>query len=51
MRATTADKASAAGKDRKVLIERESARQLASLGGSMPGLRNIPRRRSRKNNR
>jgi antitoxin (DNA-binding transcriptional repressor) of toxin-antitoxin stability system len=27
------------------LIERESARSLASLGGSMPGLKKIPRRR------
>ena len=27
------------------LIERESARRLASLGGSMPGLKKIPRRR------
>ena len=32
----------------KALIERESARRLASLGGSMPGLKNIPRRRSRQ---
>jgi Arc/MetJ family transcription regulator len=31
----------------KALIERESARRLASLGGAMPGLRNIPRRRGR----
>lgn len=29
----------------KALIERESARRLASLGGSMPGLKNIPRRK------
>jgi len=29
----------------KALIERESARRLASLGGAMPGLQNIPRRR------
>ena len=29
----------------KALIERESARRLASLGGTMPGLRNTPRRR------
>lgn len=28
----------------KALIERESARRLASLGGTMPGVRNIPRR-------
>ena len=27
------------------LIERESARRLAALGGSMPDLRDIPRRR------
>jgi len=32
----------------KALIERESARRLASLGGTMPHLKNIPRRRSRK---
>jgi Arc/MetJ family transcription regulator len=31
----------------KALLERESARRLASLGGTMPGLKNIPRRRSR----
>jgi Arc/MetJ family transcription regulator len=31
----------------KALIERESARRLASLGGTMPGLKNIPRRRER----
>jgi len=29
----------------KALIERESARRLASLGGTMPQLKNIPRRR------
>jgi Arc/MetJ family transcription regulator len=29
----------------KALIERESARRLASLGGTMPGLKRIPRRR------
>jgi Arc/MetJ family transcription regulator len=29
----------------KALIERESARRLAALGGSMPGLKPIPRRR------
>ena len=29
----------------KAPIERESARRLASLGGTMPGLKNIPRRR------
>jgi Arc/MetJ family transcription regulator len=32
----------------KALIERESARRLASLGGSMPGLKGIPRRRVRR---
>ncbi len=31
----------------KALIERESARRLASMGGAMPGLKNIPRRRIR----
>lgn len=29
----------------KALIERESARRLARLGGSEPGLRPVPRRR------
>ncbi|HKF03288.1 MAG TPA: type II toxin-antitoxin system VapB family antitoxin [Candidatus Sulfotelmatobacter sp.] len=29
----------------KALIERESARRLATLGGSMPSLKNVPRRR------
>ncbi len=33
----------------KALIERESARRLASLGGTMPGLKNIPRRRTKSN--
>jgi Arc/MetJ family transcription regulator len=32
----------------KALIERESARRLAALGGSMPGLKNVPRRRTAK---
>jgi len=32
----------------KALIEREGARRLASLGGTMPGLKNIPRRRGRR---
>jgi Arc/MetJ family transcription regulator len=31
----------------KALIERESARRLASLGGSMPALKDIPRRKPR----
>jgi Arc/MetJ family transcription regulator len=30
----------------KALIERESARRLAALGGTMPALRKVPRRRS-----
>jgi len=30
----------------KALIERESARRLAALGGTMPGLKNVPRRRA-----
>lgn len=30
----------------KALIERESAHRLASLGGTMPRLKNIPRRRT-----
>jgi Arc/MetJ family transcription regulator len=30
----------------KALIERESARRLARLGGSEPDLRDVPRRRS-----
>jgi Arc/MetJ family transcription regulator len=29
----------------KALIERESSRRLAALGGTMPQLENIPRRR------
>lgn len=29
----------------KALIERESARRLVALGGSMPGLKDVPRRR------
>jgi Arc/MetJ family transcription regulator len=31
----------------KALIERESARRLASLGGTMPGIKSIPRRKGR----
>jgi Arc/MetJ family transcription regulator len=31
----------------KALIEREGARRLAAMGGTMPGLKNIPRRRMR----
>ena len=33
----------------KALIERESARRLASLGGTMPLLRSTPRRRGKLN--
>ena len=33
----------------KALIERESARRLASLRGKMPGLKSIPHRRERSN--
>jgi len=32
----------------KALIERESARKLASLGGTMPRLKNISRRATRR---
>ena len=31
----------------KALIERESARRLAALGGTMPELKRIPRRRQK----
>jgi len=31
----------------KALVEREAARRLARLGGSEPGLKKIPRRRSK----
>ena len=30
----------------KTLIERESAKRLAVLGGTMPGLKDIPRRKA-----
>ena len=33
----------------KALIERETARRLASLGGTMPALKSIPRRGARAN--
>jgi Arc/MetJ family transcription regulator len=33
----------------KALIERESSRRLASLGGTMPGLKAVPRRRAGSN--
>ena len=35
----------------KALIERESARRLASLGGTMPSLKNIGRRRGENRRR
>ena len=33
----------------KALIERESARRLAYMGGTMPRLENVPRRKARPN--
>ena len=42
------DEASLARESLRALIERESARKLARLGGSEPQLRPIPRRRSEK---
>ena len=41
------DKAALLREALKALIERESARRLASLGGAMPHLARIPRRRAR----
>jgi Arc/MetJ family transcription regulator len=32
----------------KALIEREASRRLAALGGTMPGLEEVPRRRANK---
>ena len=32
----------------EIFTERQSAWQLAEVGGTMPGLKNIPRRRSKK---
>lgn len=32
----------------KALIEREASRRLAALGGTMPGLEDVPRRRVSK---
>lgn len=32
----------------RALVEREAARRLARLGGTMPGLKRIPRRRPAK---
>ena len=42
------DKTDLAREGLRALIERESARKLARLGGSQPQLRPIPRRRSEK---
>lgn len=42
-----AEKAALLREALKALIERESARRLASLGGTMRGLRNVPRRRAK----
>ena len=42
-----AEKAALVREGLKALIERESARRLARLGGSESGLRPVPRRRSR----
>ena len=42
------DKTDLAREGLRALIERESARKLAQLGGSQPQLRPIPRRRSVK---
>ena len=42
------DKTDLAREGLRALIERESARKLARLGGSQPRLRPIPRRRSVK---
>lgn len=42
----TKEKAALVREGLRALIERESARRLARLGGSEPNLRPIPRRRS-----
>lgn len=41
----TVEKAALVREGLKALIERESARRLASLGGTMPDLKTAPRRR------
>jgi Arc/MetJ family transcription regulator len=46
-----AEKAALIREALKALIERESARRLASLGGTMPGLNNIVRRRGKTRKR
>jgi Arc/MetJ family transcription regulator len=45
------DKASLVREALKTIIERESARRLALLAGTMPGLKDIPRFRPCKTNR
>ena len=40
-----AKKAASLRKALKAVVERESARKLASLGGTMPRLKSIPRRK------
>jgi Arc/MetJ family transcription regulator len=42
-----AEKAALLREALKALIERESSRRLASLGGTMRGLKNVPRRRAK----
>jgi hypothetical protein len=43
-----AKKTASLRKARKAVTEREAARRLAALGGTMPQLKNIPRRRIRR---
>jgi len=43
----TTEKAALVRQALRALIERESARRLAALGGTEPGLRTVPRRRPR----
>ena len=40
------DRAALVSEGLRALIERESARRLASLGGSEPGLQYVPRRKT-----
>lgn len=42
----TADRSTVLREGLKALIERESARRLAKLGGTQPRLAHVPRRRS-----
>lgn len=41
------DRTTLLGEALKALIQRESARRLARLGGTQPDLRTVPRRRAR----